>query len=237
VRLHIGTSGYSYTAWKGKFYPEKMPAKQMLGFYAERFPTVEINNTFYRMPTPSLMEGWAAQVPAAFRFAIKAPKRITHDRRLANINEDVARFLDVTSTLSARCGPLLFQLPPNFRRDDDRLGDFLALLPSGTRMAFEFRHESWFDPAVYALLSQRGCALGVTEVDESAATPVVCTGDFGYARLRRTEYSDAELTEWLARLRALNCEEIYVYFKHEDDARGPEFASRLRAIAGDAAVP
>jgi uncharacterized protein YecE (DUF72 family) len=237
VRLYIGTSGYSYAAWKGKFYPERMPAKQMLGYFAERFSTVEINNTFYRMPTPSVMEAWAAQVPAAFRFAIKAPRRITHDRRLANINEDVARFLDVTSTLHGRRGPLLFQLPPNFRRDDDRLGDFLALLPANAHVAFEFRHASWFDAAVYELLSKHRCALGVTEMDETAATPVAATADFGYARLRRTEYSDAELNEWLARLQDLNCSETYVYFKHEDDARGPEFASRLRALAGEVAGP
>ena len=232
MRLYIGTSGYSYAAWKGKFYPERLPAKEMLAYFAERFPTVEINNTFYRMPTPSVMEAWAAQVPAAFRFAIKAPRRITHDRRLANVNEDVARFLDVTSTLTERRGPLLFQLPPNFRRDDDRLGDFLALLPANVRVAFEFRHASWFDTGVYALLSKHRCALGVTEMDETAATPVVATAAFGYARLRRTEYSDAELTEWLARLKHLNCSETYVYFKHEDDARGPEFASRLRSLAG-----
>jgi uncharacterized protein YecE (DUF72 family) len=233
MRLSIGTSGYSYAAWKGKFYPERLPAKQMLGFYAERFPTVEINNTFYRMPTPSVMEAWAAQVPAAFRFAIKAPRRITHERRLANVNEDVARFLDVTSTLAARRGPLLFQLPPNFQRDDERLGDFLALLPAKVSVAFEFRHASWFDAAVYEMLSRHRCALAVTESDEATATPVAATADFGYARLRRTEYTDAALHDWLARLRDLNCSDTHVYFKHEDDARGPEFASRLRALAGD----
>ncbi len=233
MRLYIGTSGYSYAAWKGKFYPERFPGKQMLTYYAQRFPTVEINNTFYRMPTPSVMEVWAGQVPERFRFAVKAPRRITHDRRLKDVNEDVARFLDVTSTLIERCGPLLFQLPPNFKRDDDRLSDFLALLPEKARIAFEFRHPSWFDPAIYDLLSKHRCALGITEADETDATPVVATGTFGYARLRRTEYTDAELTEWLARLQSLNCDEIYVYFKHEDDARGPEFASRLRALAGD----
>jgi uncharacterized protein YecE (DUF72 family) len=234
MQLTIGTSGYSYAAWKGKFYPDRLPAKQMLSYYAERFATVEINNTFYRMPTPSLMEGWAVQVPPAFRFAVKAPRRITHERRLANVNEDIARFLDVTSTLFARCGPLLFQLPPNLRRDDERLGDFLALLNPKVRAAFEFRHPSWFDAAVYSLLRRHGCALAVTETDEDAATPVVPTADFGYARLRRTEYSDAQLKAWLLRLQELNCSETFVYFKHEDDARGPEFASRLRALVGDA---
>jgi len=235
MRLSIGTSGYSYAAWKGKFYPERLPAKAMLTYYAERFATVEINNTFYRMPTPSLMEAWAVQVPAAFRFAVKAPRRITHERRLANVNEDVARFLDVASTLTARCGPLLFQLPPNFKRDDERLGDFLALLPAEVRVAFEFRHASWFDAAIYDLLARHRCALAVTETDEDAATPVAATAAFGYARLRRTEYTDAELSAWLARLQDLNCDETFIYFKHEDDARGPEFASRLRALAGDAA--
>ena len=208
----------------------------MLAYYAERFPTVEINNTFYRMPTPPVLEAWAAQVPAHFRFAVKAPRRITHDHRLANVADDVAHFLEVTSTLGARRGSLLFQLPPNFRRDDDRLSAFLGLLPAGVRVAFEFRHASWFDDVVYALLSSRNCALGVTETDDGGTSPVVATADFGYARLRRTEYTDAELSDWLARLDAQNCAETYVYFKHEDDARGPEFASRLRALAGQAAI-
>src|SRR3954451_12122659 len=132
--LSIGTSGFSYTAWKGKFYPERLPAKQMLKYYAQRFPTVEINNTFYRMPLPSVMEAWAAQVPPTFRFAVKAPRRITHERRLANVNEDLARFVDVTSTLGPQRGPLLFQLPPNFKRDDARFGDFLVLLPQNVQI-------------------------------------------------------------------------------------------------------
>jgi len=232
MQLSIGTSGFSYAAWKGKFYPERLPAKQMLSYYAERFPTVEINNTFYRMPTPSVMEAWAAQVPAAFRFAVKAPRRITHERRLANVNEDVARFLDVTSTLGPRRGPLLFQLPPNFKRDDARLGDFLVLLPRNVQIAFEFRHASWFDDAVYSLLSSRRCALAVTETDEAESTPVVSTADFAYARLRKTEYTDDELDAWLARLSNQSSNDTCVYFKHEDDARGPEFATRLRARAG-----
>jgi len=231
MQLSIGTSGYSYTAWKGKFYPERLPSKQMLAFYAEHFPTVEINNTFYRMPTPSLMEGWAAQVPEQFHFAVKAPRRITHEKRLKDVNEDLARFVDVTSVLNTRRGPLLFQLPPNFRRDDERLGDFLALLPVGVHAAFEFRNVSWFNPAVYALLEQRGCALAVTETDEAQFTPVVPTAPFGYARLRKTEYTDDELTAWLSRFRGLQCEHMHVYFKHEDDARGPAFAQRLRALS------
>jgi len=236
MRLSIGTSGYSYAAWKGKFYPERLPAKQMLTYYAERFPTVEINNTFYRMPTPSVMEAWAQQVPPRFHFAIKAPRRITHEKRLKEVNEDVARFLDVTSILAARRGPLLFQLPPNFKRDDERLADFLALLPAGVQVAFEFRHTSWFEAAVYALLSARRCALAITETDEADSTPVVATADFGYARLRKTEYADAELNAWLARLRALDCRQTHIYFKHEDDARGPEFAQRLRALASEASA-
>jgi uncharacterized protein YecE (DUF72 family) len=231
MRLSIGTSGYSYAAWKGKFYPEKLPAKQMLGFYAERFPTVEINNTFYRMPGAALVEGWAAQVPEQFRFAIKAPRRITHERRLKDANEDVAHFIDVTGILGNRRGTLLFQLPPNFKRDDERLAAFLTLLPPGVQTGFEFRHASWYDDAVYALLASRRCALAIVETDEAEATPVVCTGDFGYARLRKAEYTDAELAAWLERLAKLNCEDVCVYFKHEDDARGPEFATRLRRLA------
>jgi uncharacterized protein YecE (DUF72 family) len=236
MRLYIGTSGYSYAAWKGKFYPEKLSAKHMLGHYAGCFPTVEINNTFYRMPTPSLMDGWAGQVPATFRFALKAPRRITHDRRLVDVDNDLARFLDVSSALADRRGPLLFQLPPNLRRDDQRLGDFLTLLPPGLRVAFEFRHTSWFDEAVYALLSQHRCALGAVETDEAPSAPLVASAPFAYARLRRAEYSDAALAAWLERFRALDCSEVFVYFKHEDDARGPEFASRLCRLAGTAAA-
>jgi uncharacterized protein YecE (DUF72 family) len=232
MSLAIGTSGYSYAAWKGKFYPERFSAKQMLAYYSERFPTVEINNTFYRMPTPSLVESWAAQVPAQFHFAIKAPRRITHEKRLKQVDEEVARFLDVTSVLGVRRGPLLFQLPPNFPRDDARLSEVLALLPAGVKAAFEFRHASWFDEAVYALLRRRGSALAVTETDEAQSTPLVTTAPFAYARLRKTEYTDDELYTWLARLRSLGCEHMHVYFKHEDDARGPAFAQRLRALSG-----
>jgi len=229
MQLSIGTSGFSYAAWKGKFYPERLPAKQMLSYYAERFPTVEINNTFYRMPTPSVMEAWAAQVPAAFRFAVKAPRRITHERRLANVNEDVARFLDVTSTLGPRRGPLLFQLPPNFKRDDARLGDFLVLLPQNVQIAFEFRHASWFDAEVFDALRAKNIALCVADSDK-LHSPVEVTASYGYFRLRDEGYQPSDIERWAQTIRGLEgLSDVLVYFKHEEQGLGPDFARRLIA--------
>src|SRR6185503_20832976 len=163
--FHIGTSGYSYSEWKGKFYPQKFQADQMLPFYAERFSTVEINNTFYRMPKPALLKSWADQVPAEFKFTLKAPQRITHFQRLKNARASVAEFLKVAAVLKDRLGPVLFGLPPNFKKDLPRLGEFLKLLPRGIRVAFEFRHESWFDEEVYDLLRARRLALCIAQTD------------------------------------------------------------------------
>ncbi|HZP88876.1 MAG TPA: DUF72 domain-containing protein [Burkholderiales bacterium] len=230
MRIFIGTSGYSYAAWKGKFYPPRTAAKDMLGFYAQHFGTVEINNTFYRMPTPAVLEAWAAQVPQDFRFTLKVPRRITHERRLGSIDVDLAYFLEVSAHLGARLGPLLFQTPPNLHRDDVKLEKLLTLLPLEAKAAFEFRHASWFAQPVYDLLAKHRAALAVTETDEAPAGPVVPTADFCYARLRRSEYSDAELEAWLTRLQAPGVTQAYVYFKHEDDARGPAFAMRVQGM-------
>jgi uncharacterized protein YecE (DUF72 family) len=195
-RVLTGTSGYSYAEWKGSFYPEKFPAKAMLGYYAERFPTVEINNTFYRMPTEALVRGWAEQVPEGFTFVIKASKRITHDRRLRDCADAVEYLVRTVSVLGPRLGPLLFQLPPNLKKDLPRLVDFLAALPPGPRAAFEFRHASWFEDDVFAALRAAGVALCVADTGEEPAAPFVATAGWGYLRLRREDFSDELLREW-----------------------------------------
>jgi uncharacterized protein YecE (DUF72 family) len=229
MRVLAGTSGFSYKEWKGSFYPEKLKNDAMLRFYAERFPTVEINNTFYRMPTAQLLATWAAQVPATFAFALKAPQKITHIKRLGNAREDVAFFLDAARTLGPRLGCVFFQTPPYFRKDASRLSAFLALLPRDLRAAFEFRHESWFDDEVYGLLRGNDAALCLADTgEESAAAGLVATASWGYVRLRRPEYTDDDLTAWAARIRAQPWETAFVFFKHEDAGTGPRLAARLQ---------
>jgi uncharacterized protein YecE (DUF72 family) len=230
VLLLTGTSGYSYAPWKGSFYPEKLPAAQMLGFYAGQLPAVEINNTFYRMPQRDLLARWAAETPAGFRFALKAPRRITHEKRLAADAEDpLRRFFEVSSVLEAKLGPTLFQLPPFLRKDAPRLEAFLttlrALAPSA-KPAFEFRHVSWFADDVYEMLRKADAALCLSE-SEDLETPVVATADWGYLRLRRQDYDDAALGAWAARIATQPWTEAYAFFKHEDEGRGPELARRL----------
>ena len=230
VRVLIGTSGYSYAEWKGNFYPEKMAAKDMLRFYAERFPTVEINNTFYRMPKEELLQGWADQVPESFTFVIKASQRITHIKRLKDCGELLAYLFGVTSTLGARLGPLLFQLPPNFRKDVPRLKSFFDAMPERRRVAVEFRHASWFDDEVYEALRGHDMALvGVDEDEET--TPLVPTASWGYLRLRKTEYGEDELRAWTERVRAQPWQEAYLFLKHdEESAAGPDAAVRLAGM-------
>jgi uncharacterized protein YecE (DUF72 family) len=236
VELHVGTSGYSYKEWKGRFYPEKLKAAEMLAFYAGRFGTVEINNTFYRMPRPELLQGWAAEVAAnpAFVFVLKAPQRITHVKRLLpDAAEDLGHFVSTARVLGARLGPLLFQLPPFLKKDVARLRSFLGLLPADVRAAFEFRHESWFDDEVYAALREAGAALVVSDTDETPpeGPPLVPAADFGYLRLRRSEYDDAALARWRARIAAQPWRAAFVFFKHEDEGRGPELAVRFLEAA------
>jgi uncharacterized protein YecE (DUF72 family) len=199
----------------------------MLGFYSGRFDTVEINNTFYRMPTPAVIGGWASQVPDHFRFVLKAPKRITHERRLVDVDEALTYFLNSALTLGERLGPLLFQLPPNFKKDSTRLGDFLQRLPASVRVAMEFRHASWFDDDVFGALRARGVALCIADTEDGLDTPFVATAPWGYMRLRDVEYSEADLRRWIDKLREPAWSEAYVFFKHEDEGRGPDFARRF----------
>jgi len=231
MNLHVGTSGYSYKEWKGTFYPEDLPDKQMLRFYGERFRAVEINNTFYRMPKPSVLEAWAAEVPADFKFVLKASQQITHKQRLKDANDSVSYLLEVSQTLKERLGPLLFQLPPFLSKDVPRLREFLALLPSDRRAAFEFRHQSWFDPEVFGLLRDHQALLCIAEAENDLEIPFESTADWGYLRLRRPDYGDADLKAWGERVRQQNWRDAFVFFKHEDEGKGPQMARRFLELA------
>ena len=233
MRLHVGTSGYSYAEWKGTFYPEGMPAAKMLAFYAEQFGTVEINNTFYRMPEAKMLEKWTTQVPESFLFALKAPQRITHQKKLVDVDDDVRHFCDVATTLGSRLGPLLFQLPPFARKDAAKLQAFLATLPPAPRVAMEFRHPSWCDDEVYELLRERDVAICLSDTDEveDPATLIVPTASWGYLRLRRTDYTADMLAQWRRRIESQPWEEAFVFFKHEDEGKGPKFAREFLAVA------
>jgi uncharacterized protein YecE (DUF72 family) len=233
TNFYVGTSGYSYTEWKGSFYPQDLPAKQMLRYYGEKFRTVELNNTFYKMPTAAALEALTKEVPAGFRFAVKAPQRITHFQRLRETNETVAQYIEAADALKERLGPLFFQLPPNFKKDVPRLRDFVALLPKKHRIAFEFRHDSWFADDVFELLREHKIALCIAETEDGVKAPFVSTTDWGYLRLRLPEYRDADLKKWIKRVRGENWRDTFVFFKHEDEGKGPKMAQRFLKLAGD----
>lgn len=233
MRTIVGTSGYSYKEWKGIFYPETLPAAKMLSFYASHFGAVEINNTFYRMPEAKTLEKWRGEVPADFTFVLKAPQRITHQKKLAGVEEDVQHFLEVASTLGPQLGPLLFQLPPYQKKDVEKLRAFLALIPRAVRTALEVRHDSWLDEEVYALLREHDVALCLSDTDEVSDPDalIVPTAGWGYLRLRRTEYTDGDLAAWKGRIAAQAWSDAFLFFKHEDEAKGPAFARRYLALS------
>ena len=231
MKLHVGTSGYSYKEWKGNFYPEDLPAKEMLSYYSQRLPAVEINNTFYRLPQPSMIENWKAQVPVQFRFSIKATQRITHIKRLNNVADETKYLLETAALLEERLGVVLFQLPPNMKKDAGRLKTFLELLPAETRAAFEFRHESWFDDETLNLLREQDCALVVSDTDEKPLTEIISTASWGYLRLRRTTYEEGDLTEWRTRVKDQKWKDAFVFFKHEDQGVGPKLAAQFIEMA------
>ncbi len=227
MKVFAGTSGYSYAEWKGPFYPGDLPPREMLRFYAERLPAVEINNTFYRLPKEGVLASWASQVPDSFRFSIKASRRITHFARLKETaDEPTGYLLRTAQALGDRLGVLLFQLPPNLPADLPRLQRFLDTLPGGTRAAFEFRHESWRDDRVADALRARGMALVCVDGDgEESCSPLVATGPYAYLRLRRAGYDAEALASWAQRVQALGVDEAFVFFKHEDDGAGPALAA------------
>jgi uncharacterized protein YecE (DUF72 family) len=226
-KLLAGASGYSFKQWKGNFYPDKIKPEEMLAFYAGRLPTVEINNTFYRMPKTTELENWAGSTPEGFRFAIKASRRITHMARIKV--ESAAEPLDYLyrnlAALGAKRGPVLFQLPPNLKKDLPRLTGFLGLLPDGHKAAFEFRDDSWFADDVYDALKEAGASLCLSEREDQAPPPLVETASWGYVRLRLETYSDDDLRQWARRLEATSWREIHVYFMHEPTA--PAYARSL----------
>ena len=232
VKLWVGTSDFGYKEWRGKFYPPRFPAKEMLRFYASRFAAVEINNSFYRLPDESVLQSWAEQVPAEFRFVLKAPRRITHTKRLKDAGAEVEDLFSVAKAIGSSRGAVLFQLPPNFKNDVERLRIFLSLLPTDRHVAFEFRHPSWLDEEVFALLRAHNCALCVADTDESESCELINTASWGYLRLRRRDYRGADLLRWKERICSQAWDHAYVFFKHEDEATGPKFANEFLQIGG-----
>jgi uncharacterized protein YecE (DUF72 family) len=231
MNLYVGTSGYSYKEWKGSFYPEKISAKEMLPYYAARLPAVELNNTFYRLPQRTMVETWKAQVPDSFRFSVKASQKITHFKRLKEADAETSYLLETVGTLDERLGVVLFQLPPNMKKDIDRLEGFLKGLPKRTPATFEFRHPSWFDDDVLDLLRQHNYPLCVSDTDDLPVSHIDKTADWGYLRLRRVSYAESDLADWLERVRIQDWKTVYVFFKHEDEGTGPKLANQFLQLA------
>lgn len=229
--IWIGTSGFQYPEWKGKFYPEDLSAKKMLRYYAGRFPTTEINYSFYRIPSEKTLAGWAGETPPTFRFSLKAPQQITHVRKLRDCAEVLTRFWEVASGLGHKLGVILFQLPPYLRKDGALFQEFLGTLPRAMKCAFEFRHPSWFDDEILNSLRASGVALCIADT-EKLTTPVVATAGYNYFRLRNTNYTQDDLKRWAAVIQeqARQLEDVYVYFKHEESGVGPEFAKQMMAL-------
>ncbi len=227
MKLWIGTSGFQYAEWKGNFYPEDLPAAKMLPFYAERFSTTEINYTFHRIPSPKTIENWKTLTPENFRFGLKAPQKITHWSKLRDCTDTLEYFCKVISGLGERLGPVLVQLPPNFKKDADVLSSFLRELPA-MLVAFEFRHESWFDDEIFGILKSRNAALCIADT-ETIATPKTITADYGYLRLRREDYGTIDIEHWVRFIREqeTNWRDAFVYFKHEESGIGPKLATQM----------
>ena len=231
----VGTSGYAYKEWKGSFYPEELSDREMLGYYCTELNSVEINNTFYRMPTSKLLAGWTGQVPETFSFVLKASRTITHFKKLRDAAEELDYLVSTASELGPRLGPILFQLPPYLKKDLALLRDFVALFPEGFRAAFEFRSSSWFEDEIYDVLSERESALVVADTGQEKLPPVIVrTAPYGYARLRGEQYGPDELHSWATKLRAPKWQDLYVFFKHEDAGAGPRLAKSFAALMSPA---
>jgi len=232
-KLYAGTSGWAYAQWKPEFYPAKLPAAKFLGYYASRLNSVELNYTFRRFPTEKLLAGWIASTPSGFKFAVKAHQNITHVKRLKDSEEWTSRFLAALGPLhgAGKLGPVLFQLPPFLRCDLPRFKNFLAQLPRETRVAFEFRHESWFSGEVFDALREANAALCQAE-SEKLETPNVQTADFTYFRLRKQSYSAKQRTELANQaLQLAQAGDVFTYFKHEDTPEGALYAEQLLAAS------
>jgi uncharacterized protein YecE (DUF72 family) len=231
LRLYVGTSGFSYKEWKGSFYPEKIPAREMLSYYASRLQAVELNNTFYRRPEKSMVESWKAQVPDNFRFSVKASQGITHFRRLKDAGDATRLMLESVSALGDRLGAVIFRMPENFEKDIKRLNTFLKELPHDTPAVFDFRHPTWFDDEVAALLRSHNHVLCASDIEELPGGDIVKTADWGYVRLRLVRYSERDLKKWISRIKAQDWKHAFVFFKHEDEATGPKLAARFVALS------
>ena len=231
MRIRVGTSGYNFPEWKGTFYPAKFPESQMLEYYAQRLATVEVNYTFYRMPNAKTVAGWDAATPAGFTFVLKAPQRITHIARLRDVDDPLRYFLETARKLGSKLGPILFQLPPNFKKDLNRLNDLLTQFPADLRCAWEFRHASWLADDVYEALRVANAALCVADTEEGH-TPLVATADFGYMRLRDEGYEHKDLEQWAESVKALGkgWQDAFVFFKHEASGIGPKLAQEFATL-------
>ena len=230
MNIYVGTSGFSYSEWKGSFYPKDLPDRQKLRYYGEHFGTVEINATFKRMPTAAGLNAWAKEVSTEFLFAIKAPERITHRQKLLDVDDLVSQLLEVTAVLKERQGPLLFQLPPTLKKDVARLRTFLELLPSQSRVTLEFRHPSWFEDEIFGLLRDHRVALCIADAENELQIPFMATTDWGYLRLRQPSYSDKELKVWIKRIQEQDWRDVFVFFKHDDKGNGPILAKRFMEL-------
>ncbi|MFL6514202.1 MAG: DUF72 domain-containing protein [Chthoniobacterales bacterium] len=232
--IWIGTSGFQYAEWKGNFYPEDLPTAKMLPFYAERFNTTEINYTFHRIPAAKTIDNWRALTPEKFRFALKAPQKITHWSKLRDCADTMRYFHDVTSNLGTKLGPVLFQLPPTFKKDVVLLAEFVNCLPTGARAAFEFRHDSWFGDDVWGALQSCNVALCIAET-EDFVTPNVVTADYGYLRLRREDYVTRDVVRWAEFIRehSQRWKDAFVYFKHEEAGIGPRLGREMMELLGN----
>lgn len=231
MKIYIGTSGFGYKEWKGIFYPEKISPKEMLHYYSERLNTVEINNTFYHMPTQGLLTSWAEQVPEGFLFALKAPQIITHLKRLRKVEEETEYLFRTLSLLDRKLGPVLFQFPKSFHADRPLLEAFLDLIPPDSTCAFDFRGPSWHETEILDLLHQRRCCLCLEDTDDDPTREMIGTASWGYLRLRRSDYTDDDLTQWMERISSQKWEKAFVFFKHEEEALGPQRAVRFQELA------
>jgi uncharacterized protein YecE (DUF72 family) len=231
MTVYVGTSGYSYKEWKGSFYPEKISPKEMLAYYASRLHAVELNNTFYRMPKPEMIESWKSQVPENFRFSVKAPQTITHFRRLKDAAPQTRIMLKTVAALDQRLGAVIFRLPEDMKKDVKRLESFLKVLPVDTPAVFDFRHPTWFDDEVVELLRSQKRVFCVSDIEELPESYSYKTADWGYVRLRRERYTQAELVRWAKRIKAQKWKDTYVFFKHEDEGTGPTLAAQFVALS------